>query len=533
MELRQYLSVIKKWFWLIALVAIIGGAASYYTTSQMPQIYQASARVMVGESFQKVNPTIGDINTGSYLAETYVQLVQTSVVLRGVIEQLGLSLSVDSLRGRVSASAVERTQFIDVRATDTDPKRAAAIANAVAEQLILLGPATSNEDLAARRDFISNQITELESKIEKSEAEITQLEDQVKATTSVREATEKRAEIDRLRSQIAQYQQNYTQFINFLNPASQNRISLLEPAEVPARPFSPNLVLNVALAVIIGIILATAVAFLIEYFDDTLKTNDDIARVLNASTLGEIGSLKNKGDKLIAAAEPRSQNAEAYRMLRTNISFSSVDKPIRIILTTSASPGEGKSVTAANLAVTMAQAGYRTVVLDCDLRKPTQHKIFNVSNDVGLTNSLLAHSNLQNFLRPTRVENLRILTSGPLPPNPAELLGSRSMTELLEIIARDSDMIVLDSPPMLAVTDAAVLARISDGVLLIVDSGKTKRESGLRAKEALEATGARLLGVVINRMPARGGYYSYNSKYYSSSNENSQGRSTAVTTSSS
>lgn len=533
MELRQYLKIVRKWLWLIVLVAVVGGAASYYTTNQLPRLYQATAKVMVGESFQKTNPTQGDIATGSILAATYIQLVRTSAVLNGVRAELGIQTSVDELRDAVSASAIAGTQFIDVRANSTDPNRAAQIANAVAHQLILLGPASSNADLLKQREFIRGQIQDLETKIGDAETNITQLEESLKTTTSVRETADKRAEIDRLRGQIVQYQQNYTQFVNNLSPSSQNTLSIIEPAEAPRAPFAPNLPLNVALAVIIGIILATAVAFLIEYFDDTLKTNDDIARVLNASTLGEIGSLKNKGDKLIAAAEPRSQNAEAYRMLRTNISFSSVDKPIRIILTTSASPGEGKSVTAANLAVTMAQAGYRTVVLDCDLRKPTQHKIFNVSNDVGLTNSLLAHSNLQNFLRPTRVENLRILTSGPLPPNPAELLGSRSMTELLEIIARDSDMIVLDSPPMLAVTDAAVLARISDGVLLIVDSGKTKRESGLRAKEALEATGARLLGVVINRMPARGGYYSYNSKYYSSSNENSQGRSSAVTTSSS
>lgn len=243
--------------------------------------------------------------------------------------------------------------------------------------------------------------------------------------------------------------------------------------------------------------------------------------------------MRGRNDRLITAAEPRSANAEAYRILRSNISFSSVDKPIETILVTSASPSEGKSITAANLAVTMAQAGYRTVLLDCDLRKPTQHKIFNLSNDVGLTNSLLAHANLNSFIRPSRVENLRILTAGPLPPNPAELLGSRSMSNVIGLLRNEADVIVIDSPPVLAVTDSAILSRMADGVLLVVDSGKTKRESAQRAQEALDKAGARLLGVVINRMPTKGGYYAYNSKYYSTGSEPSAGRSTATKPSSS
>lgn len=533
MELRQYLNILKKWLWLIVLVAIVAAGASYYATSQMPKLYQSTAKVMVGESYQKVNATAGDVTTGSVLADTYIQLAKTSAVLRGVKQQLGLNMSVGDLRNAVNANTVPRTQFIEVRATDTDPQRAALIANAVSDQLILLGPASSNEDLIQQKTFVRQQIQDLEAKIQKSEGDIAQLEEALKTTTSVREAADKRAEIDSLRTQISQYQQNYTQFINYLSPNSQNTLSILEPAEPALQPFSPNFALNVTLAAIIGIILATSVAFLIEYLDDTLKNKDDVSRVLNASTIGEIGMLRNKNDRLVTASEPRSANAEAYRMLRTNISFSSVDKPIRTILVSSANPTEGKSITAANLAVTMAQAGYRTIVVDCDLRKPTQHKIFGASNDVGLTNALLSHANLNSFLRPGRVENLRLLTTGPLPPNPAELLGSRSMSELLDALHGEADVIVIDSPPVLAVTDAAILSRSSDGVLLVIDCGKTKRESAIRAKEALEQTGARILGIVLNRMPNSSSYYSYNNKYYSSAGEPASSRSTAPTPSSS
>jgi capsular exopolysaccharide synthesis family protein len=277
-------------------------------------------------------------------------------------------------------------------------------------------------------------------------------------------------------------------------------------------------------------VLSVAVAFLIEYFDDTLKAKEDISRVLEVSTIGEIGALRNKNDRLVTVSEPRSANAEAYRILRTNISFSSIDKPIKTILITSASPGEGKSVTAANLAATTAQAGYRTLLLDCDLRQPTQHKVFNTSNDVGLTNSLLAHANLQSFVRNSRVENLSLLTTGPLPPNPAELLGSRSMANLLTALQGEFDIVVVDSPPVLAVADAAILSRMSDGVLLVVDSGKTRRDPAARALESLQQGGARVLGVVINRIRARASYYAYNSRYYTSGPEKSQSRSTPATT---
>jgi capsular polysaccharide biosynthesis protein len=298
MELRQYLKVLKKWLWLIILVALVAGGASYYATSQMPKLYQSVAKVMVGESYQKADATLGDVATGAGLADTYIQLIETSAVLRAVKEKLGLPNSIGELRAQVSGNAIPRTQFLEVRATDTDPRRAALLANAVAEQLILLGPASSNEDVIQHTAFVREQIQDLETKINSAEVEIGELEESLKTTTSVREATDKRSEIDRLRAQIAQYQQNYTQFITYLAPSSRNTLSVLEPAEPANAPFSPNFALNIPLAAIIGVILAIGVAFLIEYLDDTLKTKEDVARVLNASTIGEIGMLRNRNDNV-------------------------------------------------------------------------------------------------------------------------------------------------------------------------------------------------------------------------------------------
>ena len=531
MELRQYLSVFRKWLWLIVVAAVVAGGASYYATSQLPNQYQSSAKIMVGQSYQSLNPSTLQMATSSALAQTYIQLVRTSLVLQGVIDQLGLEMSVAALRGMVNASQIEGTQIIEIRVTDTNRTRVAAIANAVADQLALLGPATSDSELAKRREFIQSQIDDLEQKIQDTELKIKQVEASLQTITSIREATDKRAELEQLRAQSASWQQQYTQYVNYITPQTPNTLSVLEPAEAPNAPFAPNMFLNVSLAVVVGIILAVAVAFLIEYLDDTLKSKEDITRVLSLSTLGEIGALRgNKGDKLVTANEPRSGNAEAYRILRTNISFSSVDKPLRSLMVTSASPSEGKSVTAANLAVTMAQAGYRTILVDCDLRKPSQQKIFGFSNDTGLTNCLLSHANINNFIRPTRVENLRVLTSGPNPPNPAELLGSRSMSELLAHLQSESDILVVDCPPVLVVADASIMSRVIDGALLIVDSGQTRRDSAMRAKEALEQAGAHLLGVVLNRVSRGHSYYYYNNKYYYGSSESGKSRSGTTAT---
>lgn len=529
MELRQYLSIFRKWLWLIVVVAVVAGGASYYATSLQARLYQASAKIMIGQSFQDLNPNTGDMATSSALAETYIQLIKTSNVLQGVIDELGLKMGVGEIRGKVSAISIPRTQIVELRATDTDPKRAALIANALANQLSLQGPASADSDLVKTRAFANEQIADLQTKIVDSQNQISQQEEALKTTTSAREITDKRAEIERLRAQVGQWQAQYTSFVNFLTPRAPNTISMLEPAEAPGAPFSPNLGLNVGLAVAIGILLAAAIAFLTEYFDDTFKSKEDVTRNLGISTLGEIGNLRAiKGDKLVAANEPRSASAEAYRVLRTNISFSSVDRAIKTILVTSPSPSEGKSITAANLAAVMAQAGYNTILLDCDLRKPSQHRVFNMSNEVGLTNALLAPTNTHSFIRPTRVENLRILTSGPLPPNPAELLGSKSMGMLLEMLGNESDIMVIDSPPVLAVADAAILSRVADGAFMVIDSGHTRREAAQRAKETLENAGARLLGVVLNRLGGGSGY-GYNYRYAMSETKNTSGRSTPAT----
>jgi len=201
-------------------------------------------------------------------------------------------------------------------------------------------------------------------------------------------------------------------------------------------------------------------------------------------------------DKLITLSDPRSPGAEAFRTLRTNLIFSSLDHPLTTLLVTSPAPKEGKSTTLANLAVTMAQGGRKTILVDCDLRRPRQHELFGVPAAPGLT-SMILDAQADPALAATEVENLWLLPVGPLPPNPADLLSSRRMESLISTLKSQADIVLFDAPPILAVTDAALLASKLDGVLLVVSAGRTKREHAQRAKELLEKIHVRLVGAVL------------------------------------
>lgn len=215
-------------------------------------------------------------------------------------------------------------------------------------------------------------------------------------------------------------------------------------------------------------------------------------------------------DQLIALRDPRSPAAEAYRTLRTNIQFSSLDRPLRTLLATSTAADEGKSTTLANLAVTMAQAEQRVLLVDCDLRRPSLHTLFDLPNQVGLT-SLLLQESADLPAQPTDVPGLMVLTSGPLPPRPADILGSRRMEEVIARLREAADIVLFDTPPVVAVTDAAVLATKVDGVLLVFRAGATRRDRAREARRRLEKVNANIVGVVLTDVQHESAYDYYGS----------------------
>lgn len=214
---------------------------------------------------------------------------------------------------------------------------------------------------------------------------------------------------------------------------------------------------------------------------------------------------------LITSEQTKSPISEAYRTLRTNVQFTSVDLETKKIMITSSGPGEGKSHTVANLAVSIAQVGQSVLVVDADMRNPSQHKFFSLENREGLSVALVQDQDYQNYIRETAVPGVMVLTGGPVPPNPAELVGSKRMKRLIEEISAKFDVILIDTPPIIAVTDAAILAQEVDGVILVLASGEVNKDFAQKAKEQLDKVGAKILGAVLNKMDMKtSDYYYYN-----------------------
>ncbi|MCS6843751.1 MAG: polysaccharide biosynthesis tyrosine autokinase [Caldilineales bacterium] len=512
MELKQYFNTIRKWWWLIAASTLVAMISSFIAVQQQPSLYRAKTTLMVGRSLADPNPTGNDVWLGQQLAQTYAEIAKRQPVQEATKQALGLTWL-----PQYNVSLVPNTQLIEISVVDTVPERAQAVANELAQQLIEQSPSAPERQQQERRDFVNRQLQEIEKAIDDTNARIQDLKQQLANMFSARQIADTQNQIAALEQKLNTYQANYAQLLTFLEGGI-NTLSVVEPAALPTTPVGPNRGMTVLLAAAIGFLLALGAAFLMDYLDDTLKNPDDIKAAMEASTLGAITVIEGEtpDQKLVTALHPKSPTAEAYRILRTNIQFSALDNPPRTLMATSPNPGEGKSTTLANLGVVMAQQGQRVILVDTDLRRPTLHRFFGLPNSVGLTTALLQGTSVADgFLQPTRIENLSVLTSGPLPPNPAELIGSERFAALLEDLKQQADVVLLDSPPALAVTDAAILARQVDGVLMVVEAGGTRRPLAVNAKDALEKVGAKVLGVVLNRLQPRGdGYYYYYYYYY-------------------
>lgn len=515
MELKRYFGVLMRWVWLVFLGAIIAGGAAYFISSSMTPIYSASARYLIDEApGSSSSNEYSQLLTEQKLAQTYVEIATARPVIEETIIRLGLPYSVDNLRDMVSVRAPADTQILIVTVEDPDPQRAANIANTVGEVFIDLNQARESLRYAepintwqARMDSIAADITEIEGAInDLGEAE----------------SAEQLAILARLKTDLNEAQIRYTDAFNSLNELQQDQakessnIVPIESAKPSTIPISPRTMTNTILAIFAGIFAAVGFVFLIEYLDDTVKNQEQVLSDTGLSSLGAIAQIKanDPGDSIVAYTRPRDPLSEAYRVLRTNLGFSSIDGELRSIVVTSGSPGEGKSTTVANLAVVMAQAGKRVIIVDSDLRRPVQHKIMAVGNNRGLTTALLDNETPVTFhLQNTKIRGLRVLSSGPIPPNPAEILSSQRMGQLIEELKEEADILIFDTPPVLTVTDAAVLAPKTNGTLLVVHVGKTRRDTLSQAVERIRKTNSQPLGVVLNRIkPSHGSYYYY--QYY-------------------
>jgi capsular exopolysaccharide synthesis family protein len=589
MELKQYLSIVRRWSWLLILGVTLGAAGGFYGSNYQTPVYQASTRLLVMRAPQEQTSDYTYLSD-QQLIQTYIQLVTTKPVLEAVAVDLGYGIEPEQIK----VQQMRDTQVMQLTVEDQDPERSAAIANTLVAQLIRENEALQASRFASTEANLQEQIkqmetqisglqtvitrvsdqnlrtqmAELEAQIRPLEAEKTQLEQEIAllepAYNSERKTAvaEKQARISQIEPLLTLYQEIYSNlvvlgkpldtagsdtirltqlqktldlyqniYVNLLNNLESLRLARLqntpnivqiEAASTPFDAIRPRPILNAVLAGAIGLMLAAGIVFLVEYLDDTIKTREDVEQILQVPVIGYIAEIQHhakNGDGLYVVRQPRSPVSEAFRLLRTNLEFAAVDHPIRRLLITSTGPNEGKTTITVNLAAVIAQGGHKVLLMDGDLRRPRLHRFLGVPNQFGMSDLFRGNVTIPMVSQSVAdLENVSVVTTGSLPPNPGELLGSLKMDHILDEAQRGSELVILDSPPSL-VADVQILAAKVDAVVLVVRPGHTQADDARATMEQLRRAGARVIGVVLNRIPRhRADYYGgyrYYSPYYS------------------
>ena len=483
---------------------IVVGSAVGASLLQTP-LYEGSARVLIRPQstdslFEARTAQISSQQT----IQTEMELLKSEPVQALVRTKLG---SVP----RIDVSQVGQTDVIEVAARSTHPNQAATIANTYATAYTDLRRRQTVDELVAAGREIQGKVAALQREIDSIV---------VPPAPPGRPAGDGPSQRrDTLLQQQAALKQKFDQ-VQVDAALRSGGAQVVTPAVAPNSPVRPTTIRNGLLAVGVGLVFGIALAFVFEYLDDSIKTKEDIERAAHGlATLGLIpnvpGWKDGKRPMVVSASDPKSAAAEAYRSLRTSIQFMGLDRPLRTIQVTSPSAGEGKTTTIANLGVALAEAGERVVILSCDLRRPRLHDFFGVPNAVGFTSVLLGDVPVSSAVHQVEgIPRLRLVVSGPIPPNPSELLAGRRAVEALAALQAEADVVLIDSPPVLPVTDAAVLSNRVDGTLLVATAGKTTRRELHRSQEVLRQVDAPLVGTVLNGASGDAAYgYSYGYQY--------------------
>jgi succinoglycan biosynthesis transport protein ExoP len=490
--LRDYLTVLRRRKGTVLVTVFVIVAAAVVLSLFRTPVYSAESRVVLRQGA-----------TESVFDDTGARVVDPARLVQTEIEMLRSQPVEDKVRAiigkapRVSARSIPQTDVIAITARSTSRTEAAQVANAYAQAYI-----------DVRRE---QAVTELLEAAKQIQEKIADLDRQIEESSSLQ------------RDRLAQQQLVFKEKLDQLQVDSELKrggAQLASPAKVPTSPVSPKPVRSGALAFGFSLFLGVGLAFLREYLDDSIKGKEDVERASHGlQVLGLIPAVPSWKVReeawVVSVTEPASPPAEAYRTLRTAVQFLALDRPVWTLQITSSNAQEGKTTTLANLGVAFARAGQRVVLLCCDLRRPRIHDFFGVSNDIGFTSVLLGEVELAGALQPTTTDRLYVLASGPLPPNPSELLASRHLPRLLEQLTNEGFMVLIDSPPVLPVTDAMVLSKRVDATLLVSVAGETTRKEVSRAVELLEQVNAPLVGAVLNGVTDEGTYgYAYG--YYTS-----------------
>ncbi len=507
-DLREVIGIVRRRKWVILfLTVLVTGGALLYSFRQTP-IYASTTEVLVKptslqQGFQAV-PATGLINLDNEKA-----LVQSPSVATLAAERLGGGAVAGDLLSKLSVSEVTNTQLLQITFSDPAPAAAQKGAQAFAEAYLEFRRQQALQAFAQTAGGVRREIGSLQSQLRG-------LGQRLASTSAPADRQQIQNQIDLLNGQIALLQSQLAQ----LSSPSVDPGEIVAPANLPTAPASPNTLRDGLVGFIMGLALGVAVAFLRERVDDQIGTREELEAVIGAPTLAVVprvpGWRKRDRAVLVSVKMPKSGLAEAYRTIRTNLQFIARSNDLKILSVTSPLLGEGKTTTVANLAVTLAHGGKRVIALSCDLRRPRLHRFFDLPNEVGLTSILSGQASVREAAQRCDVDGLRIIASGPIPPDPAELLDSDEMDDLLKQLRAAADFLLIDTVPVLAVSDSLIMAARSDGVLLVADAGSSGRSPMAHAREQLEQVGAKIVGGVFNNFdPSKSrSYHPYYRYYY-------------------
>ncbi len=502
MSIRDYVEILLRRKWIIIITFALVITITIVATLLTEPMYRASTmmRVLSVSGGSSGDWIAYDTKQVERLMNTYAEFATSRPVLQELSEKLELENW-----PQIAVEILTNTELMQITAEARDPVVARDTANALAEVMIAQsrelyagGGKTAQEILVEQLEQVKGELDGAWTEYESLIAQSPEAADQIAAASRAIELKE-----DTYATLLDQYERNRVR-----EAVLANTLSIIEPAIAPRNPAKPRKELNIALGLVLGLGGGVALAFLMESLDTTLYSVEQIKRSTSLPILAKVPAAGRQAqNSLFNGSSPQG---EAFRRLRTNLFTIDHESPLRALLITSAGPKEGKSTTVSNLAFAVAQSGRQVVAVDAHLRLPTLHKIFGLSNRIGLSSVLEDKASLEESMQETEIAGVHVLTSGPLPPNPAELLSSPQMSVLIERLTSQYDMLLLDTPSILAVTDAAALARSADGVLLVVERAQARQESVRGATQQLADVKANPIGVVVNRSQPDSTYDYYN-----------------------
>ena len=520
MNIDEHFRFARRWLWLIGLCAVLVGAVGYIVSTIQRPIYRATSRLIVNEGDISSINQIAGLQVSEQLARSYAERLKGNyLVISRAIDELGLNIEVDTVIENMQVRFIGNTQIIEFSVEHTDRLLAQALANKIPEVF-------AEQNLAQQLQRFDSSKTSLQLELEETRVLLDGAEQALQVALEDPDVTSDT--INTLQQNVTRYRTTYSGFLQsyedlrIAEARNLDNIILDLPARVPTEPVRPQVPLVTGIMTFVGVIIGIGIAFLIESMDKTVRSREHLHEIFEESALGVIPEASNNSSShfLVVADLPRSPVAEAYRHLRTNLLYTLASHDYQSVIVTSPEPGEGKTTISANLGAALAQTGKRVILVDADMRRPNLHPFFNITNDIGLSDLILDPKNGEMGLRSTEIDGLWVVTSGSVPPNPAELLGSDRMTRLVEWLSEQADFVIYDTPPLLAVTDATVLSRCIDTTLIVIQSGKSTQQNIQAAILQLQTVEANLTGFVLNRAKrSEDNYYgSYDSHYYSNGN---------------